>query len=64
MTMATEFVISAPYSISKAAVNMVNAKYAVQYKPEGFVFLALSPGLVDTGTRPRMFSQFPSSQRS
>ncbi|KIK41664.1 hypothetical protein CY34DRAFT_761307 [Suillus luteus UH-Slu-Lm8-n1] len=52
VTMATEFVISAPYSISKAAVNMVNAKYAAQYKSEGFVFLALSPGLVDTGTRP------------
>lgn len=52
LTMGTEFDISAPYSISKAAVNMVNAKYAVQYKPEGFVFLALSPGLVDTSTSP------------
>ncbi|KAG2155705.1 hypothetical protein DEU56DRAFT_724660 [Suillus clintonianus] len=51
MTMVAEFANSAPYSISKAAVNMVNAKYATQYKPEGFVFLALSPGLVDTSTR-------------
>jgi len=50
-TMAAELSTSAPYSISKAAVNMVNAKYAAQYKPEGFVFLALSPGLVDTSTR-------------
>ncbi|KAG1771261.1 hypothetical protein EDD22DRAFT_1030092 [Suillus occidentalis] len=50
VTMAAEFVISAPYSISKAAVNMVNAKYAVEYKPEGFVFLALSPGVVDTNS--------------
>jgi NAD(P)-dependent dehydrogenase (short-subunit alcohol dehydrogenase family) len=50
LTMGTEFVVSAPYSISKAAVNMVNAKYAAQYKPEGFVFLAISPGLVNTST--------------
>ncbi|KAJ8587792.1 NAD(P)-binding protein [Rhizopogon salebrosus TDB-379] len=58
LTINSEFVTSAPYSISKAAVNMVNAKYAAQYKPEGFVFLAISPGLVDTtGTRLRMFSQ-------
>jgi NAD(P)-dependent dehydrogenase (short-subunit alcohol dehydrogenase family) len=59
LTINSEFVTSAPYSISKAAVNMVNAKYAAQYKPEGFVFLAISPGLVDTtGTRLRMFSQW------
>jgi NAD(P)-dependent dehydrogenase (short-subunit alcohol dehydrogenase family) len=50
LTMGTEFVVSGPYSISKAAVNMVNAKYAAQYKPEGFVFLAISPGLVNTST--------------
>ncbi|KAG1754729.1 uncharacterized protein EDB91DRAFT_1095248 [Suillus paluster] len=50
-TLAFENAASAPYSISKAAVNMVNAKYAAQYKPEGFIFLALSPGLVDTSTR-------------
>lgn len=43
----------APYSISKAAVNMVVAKYAAEYKAEGFVFLALSPGLVDTTTKAR-----------
>ena len=36
------------YSISKAAVNMAMAKYACQYKAEGFVFLSLSPGLVNT----------------
>jgi len=51
-TIDSEFVASAPYSISKAAVNMVNVKYAAQYKSEGFVFLAISPGLVDTSTRP------------
>ncbi|KAJ6541767.1 hypothetical protein B0H19DRAFT_1212872 [Mycena capillaripes] len=36
------------YSIAKAALNMVVAKYAAQFKAEGFVFLALSPGVVDT----------------
>ncbi|KAJ6601251.1 hypothetical protein DFH09DRAFT_559276 [Mycena vulgaris] len=36
------------YAISKAALNMVVAKYAAQYKAEGFTFLALSPGLVNT----------------
>jgi len=37
----------APYSISKAALNMAVAKYAAEYKTEGFVFLAISPGLVN-----------------
>jgi len=41
----------APYAISKAALNMVVAKYAAEYKAEGFVFLAISPGLVDTSTK-------------
>ncbi|KAJ7646928.1 hypothetical protein FB45DRAFT_860327 [Roridomyces roridus] len=39
---------SAAYAISKAAVNMVVAKYAAEFKQEGFVFLTLSPGYVDT----------------
>jgi len=36
------------YSISKAALNMVVAKYAAELKGEGIVLLALSPGLVNT----------------
>ena len=44
---------SAPYAISKAAVNLANVKYAVEYEDEGFTFVALSPGLVDTSTGPR-----------
>ena len=35
-----------PYGTSKAALNMVVAKFAVQYKD--IVFLAVSPGLVRT----------------
>lgn len=38
-----------PYSISKAAVNMVVAKFSAQYAEDGVLFLALAPGLVETG---------------
>lgn len=48
LTVQSGFTISAPYSISKAAVNMVVAKYAAQYKKDGLIFLALSPGFVNT----------------
>ncbi|KAG8927884.1 hypothetical protein FRC02_007636 [Tulasnella sp. 418] len=40
--------LSPAYAISKAAVNMAVAKFAVSLKDEGFIFLAISPGLVDT----------------
>ena len=43
----------APYSISKAAVNLAHAKYAAEYKKEGIIFVALSPGLVNTAEAPR-----------
>ncbi|KAJ6541775.1 hypothetical protein B0H19DRAFT_958600 [Mycena capillaripes] len=46
-TLFGEVAAEPSYSISKAAVNMVVTKYAAQLKAEGFVFLALSPGLVD-----------------
>lgn len=49
------------YSISKAALNMAVAKFAVALKAEGFVFLALSPGIVDTVTVPRAIFYFPSN---
>ncbi|KAI5462780.1 hypothetical protein BGZ63DRAFT_452304 [Mariannaea sp. PMI_226] len=38
----------APYAISKAAVNMVVAKFQAQLKKDGIVVTAISPGLVDT----------------
>ncbi|KAJ7042994.1 hypothetical protein C8F04DRAFT_1251801 [Mycena alexandri] len=38
------------YSVAKAALNMVVAKFAVELKSEGFVFLALSPGVVNTSS--------------
>lgn len=40
---------AALYSISKAGLNMAIAKFNAQYKKEGVLFLALSPGMVDTG---------------
>ncbi|KUI73075.1 hypothetical protein VM1G_09043 [Cytospora mali] len=37
-----------PYSISKAALNLAVAKFQVQYKEEGILIMAISPGVVDT----------------
>ncbi|KAJ6479953.1 hypothetical protein C8R47DRAFT_1285282 [Mycena vitilis] len=47
-TLLSEAIGEVSYSISKAALNMVVAKYAAQYKSEGFVFLAICPGAVET----------------
>lgn len=44
-----DFVVAAPYSISKAAVNFATASYSALYKSEGILFMAISPGFVDTG---------------
>jgi NAD(P)-dependent dehydrogenase (short-subunit alcohol dehydrogenase family) len=40
---------NAPYSISKAAVNMAVAKFQAEYNDRGVLFLAVCPGPVDTG---------------
>jgi len=45
--------IAAPYSISKAGVNMVIAKYNVTYKQEGILFMGICPGSVDTAEQPK-----------
>ncbi|KAF8586780.1 NAD(P)-binding protein [Ramaria rubella] len=45
--------VAAPYGISKAGTNMVVTKYAIQFRDEGLIFLALSPGLVETLGRER-----------
>lgn len=37
------------YAISKAAVNMVTAKFSAQYKQDGVLFLSICPGMVDVG---------------
>lgn len=40
------------YAISKSALEMVNIKYAVALKEEGFSFLNISPGVVNTAQAP------------
>jgi len=40
---------SGPYACSKAAMNVVNAKYSTEYSDQGVCFLSICPGLVETG---------------
>lgn len=49
-TRKTEHERIVPYSVSKAALNMAVVKYALERRnrEEGFTFLALAPGAVDT----------------
>ncbi|KAI0077083.1 NAD(P)-binding protein [Panus rudis PR-1116 ss-1] len=54
----TEWPVANAYSVSKAATNMVVAKYAAEYKNDNFVFLALSPGYVPTKTPPPEAQEF------
>jgi len=44
------YVTAVPYGISKAALNLINTKYAIEFRGKGYTFLAISPGLVDTRT--------------
>ncbi|KAH9895818.1 NAD(P)-binding protein [Cubamyces lactineus] len=52
VTLGTGFAVHVPYSVSKAALNQAVAKYAAELRDEGFVFLAISPGVVDTVPKP------------
>jgi NAD(P)-dependent dehydrogenase (short-subunit alcohol dehydrogenase family) len=38
-----------PYAISKAALNMVIAKYHAEYSKQGILIMGISPGIVETG---------------
>jgi NAD(P)-dependent dehydrogenase (short-subunit alcohol dehydrogenase family) len=51
MDMAREYklVLSAPYSISKVAMNAVAVKFHAEYVDQGVLFLNICPGAVDTG---------------
>ncbi|KAJ9608849.1 hypothetical protein H2200_006620 [Cladophialophora chaetospira] len=40
--------MAVPYSMSKAALNIVMAKFAASYKAEGILFIAISPGACDS----------------
>lgn len=47
-TNSLEVHIAAPYSVSKAAVNMLIVKYSVVLKKENILVFAISPGFVAT----------------
>ncbi|KAK6215762.1 short-chain dehydrogenase [Colletotrichum tabaci] len=40
---------SAPYSISKGAVNIAVSKFHAQYAADGVLFMGICPGMVETG---------------
>jgi len=52
LVLKAEIQIAMGYSMSKAALNNLVAKYAVHYKNEGIKFLALSPGWVSSHAGP------------
>lgn len=41
---------AALYAAFKAALNVIVAKYSVQYKKDGVLFVSVSPGVVDVGS--------------
>lgn len=40
---------SSLYAASKAALNVIVAKFNAQYKQDGVLFVSMSPGVVDVG---------------
>lgn len=50
MCNSLELDTGALYSISKAAMNLVTAKFNAQYKKDGVLFLGICPGMVDVGS--------------
>ncbi|KAI0764145.1 NAD-binding protein [Trametes elegans] len=52
LVLAADFAPAAPYGLSKAALNLAVAKFAAELRPEGFTFLAISPGLVNNSEGP------------
>lgn len=49
MTNDCEVDIGALYAASKAAMNVIVAKFNAQYKKDGVLFMSISPGLVEVG---------------
>jgi NAD(P)-dependent dehydrogenase (short-subunit alcohol dehydrogenase family) len=54
-----ELETGALYSATKAAMNLIQAKFHAQYKKDGVLFLSICPGMVDTG----VFGNSKSSNR-
>jgi NAD(P)-dependent dehydrogenase (short-subunit alcohol dehydrogenase family) len=51
----TGIAFAIPYSVGKAGMNIVSAKYGAELEPKGIKVLALSPGYVDTYEGPCKF---------
>lgn len=49
LTNDCEVDIGALYAASKAAMNIIVAKFNAQYKKDGVLFMSISPGLVEVG---------------
>ena len=45
----SEIDTNALYSASKAAMNVIVAKFNAQYKKDGVLFVSMSPGVVEVG---------------
>lgn len=41
--------VGIPYTVSKAALNMVVAKFHADYSEQGVLFMSICPGFVDNG---------------
>ncbi|KAG8164530.1 hypothetical protein KVR01_006448 [Diaporthe batatas] len=44
-----DIAVNGPYSLAKAATNVVVAKFHAEYAKGGVLFMSISPGFVDTG---------------
>jgi NADP-dependent 3-hydroxy acid dehydrogenase YdfG len=49
LTNEYEVETGALYAASKAAMNVIVAKFNAQYKKDGVLFMSISPGLVEVG---------------
>ena len=49
LTRVWDVTLAPLYSTSKAALNMIMAKFSAQYRKDGILFLGLAPGQVDVG---------------
>jgi NAD(P)-dependent dehydrogenase (short-subunit alcohol dehydrogenase family) len=51
LDLINEFEVEASplYAASKAAMNIIVAKFSVRYKKDGVLFVSLSPGVVEVG---------------
>ena len=48
----TALAVAAPYTVSKAALSLLVAKFGAAYAEEGILFMSVCPGFVETdGTR-------------